>query len=203
MQPQRRQSGALWGLAGGALLILMYVLYRFVLRAVNRRIGTRPRATTVITGMQFVFFCVVVIVIALVGFIAARRARRLEAGISAGAVAGLLIALVELGVAVIDAYHARRQGQPSLGSPLLTAFRDFIALALVGVGAGALGGIAGRGGAPEPPVSAAAPFAPSMPATGSVYVPPAPGVHPGDFPSSPPPPAPSSPDDFTTLPSLH
>ena len=221
MQPPQRRGGALWGLVGGAILIILFIFYRIVLRAVNRRIGTRARATTVVTGMQFVFFCAVIILLARVGFVAARRARRLEPGISAAAIAGVLLALVQLGVAVIDAYHARRHGQPSLGSPLLTAVKDFIALSLAAVGAGTLGGLSGRGAAPEPPAYIPAPFTPASPtgpsfgapsagpSQGSPRAGPFPGSPPaGSYPSAPPPPVdstqpPSSPEDYTTMPSLH
>lgn len=189
-QPPRRRGGALWGILGGAALIILYIMYRFILRAVNRRVGAHPRATTLLTTLQFGFFCLVIILLALLGFIAARLARRLEAGIAAGAIAGILIALVELGVAAIDAYHARRHGQPSLGSPLLTAARDFIALTLAGVGAGTIGGLASRGMAPEPPA-----FAPAAPAP---FPDPYQGVPPaGSNPSLPP-----SPDDYSTAPPL-
>ena len=219
MQPPQRRGGAFRGLVGGAILIILFIFYRIALRAVNRRIGTRARITTAVTGMQFVFFCAVVILLAALGFLAARRARRLEPGISAAAIAGVLLALVQLGVAVIDAYHARRHGQPSLGSPILTAVKDFIALSLAASGAGTLGGRAGRGAAPEPLAYTPAPLIPTSPsgpgfdssptgpAQGSPLVGPFPEVPPsGSYPSGPvtgssQPPAP--PEDYTTMPSLH
>jgi hypothetical protein len=210
MQPSRRRGGALWGLIGGAILITLYIIYRFILRAVNRRVAAHARAASVITGMQFAFFCGVIVLLALLGFIAARRARRFEAGVAAAAIAGVLLALVQLGVALIDAYHARRHGQPSLGSPALTAVKDFIALSLAAVGAGTLGALAGRGPHPEPPIYAAAPFTPGGPVGPSFVNPPAsPFAGPapaGSYPSVPPvipsqPPA--SPEDFATMPSLH
>ena len=198
MQPPQRRGGALWGLVGGATLIMLFIVYRIVLRGVNRRIGTRARATTVITGMQFVYFCAVIILLALVGFIAARRARRLEPGISAAAIAGALLALVQLGVAVIDAYHARRHGQPSLGSPVLVAVRDALALTLAAVGAG-----------PETPAYSQAPFVPASPGGPDFSAPPAspyPAPPPADSYPSAPPFDPSQqhvpPDDFNTTPSL-
>lgn len=210
MQPPQRRGSALWGLVGGAILITIFIFYRIVLRAVNRRIGTRARVTTVVTGMQFVYFCAVVILLALLGFIVARRARRLEPGVAAATIAGVLLALVQLGVAVIDAYHARRHGQPSLGSPVLVAVKDFIALSLAAIGAGTLGGLSGRGPAPEPPAYSPAPFIPATPHEPSFPAPPAgplPGSPPaGSYPGDPPDDfgqPPTSPEDYATMPSLH
>ena len=121
-QSQRRGGGVFWGLLWGAILIVMFVIYRFALRAVNRRIGTHPRSTSVLTGMQFAFFCLVMVLLLVAGLLAARRARSLESGIAAGFIAAFLLGLVELAVAVIDAYHARHHGTPSLGSqPIATA----------------------------------------------------------------------------------
>lgn len=197
-QPQRRGGGVFWGLLWGAILIVMFVIYRFALRAVNRRIGTHPRSTSVLTGMQFAFFCLVMVLLLVAGLLAARRARGLESGIAAGFIAAFLLGLVELAVAVIDAYHARHHGTPSLGSPVLLAVEQFIALVLAGGGAGAVGGLLGRGQRPEPP---AMPPAPPMPSYSAP--PPAPyqGVPPAD-PSQSLPPAPGAyPDDFSTLPS--
>lgn len=202
-QPQRRGGGVFWGLLWGAILIVMFVIYRFALRAVNRRIGTHPRSASVLTSMAFAFFCLVVILLLVAGLLAARQARRLESGVAAGVIAGFLLALVELAVAVLDAYHARHQGTPSLGSPVLRAVQDFIALIFVGGGAGAMGGLFGCGQRPEPPAIPPAPF--TAPPTPSYTAPPTPyqGMPPIDPDQSRPPAPGAYPDDFSTLPSLH
>lgn len=194
-QPQRRGGGVFWGLLWGAILIVLFVIYRFALRAVNRRIGAHPRSASLLTSMAFAFFCLVVIVLVVAGLLAARRARRLESAVAAGVIAAFLLALVELAVAVIDAYHARHHGTPSLGSPVLRAVQDFIALIFVGGGAGVIGGLLGRGRAVEPPAMSPAPF--SAPPTPDQGIPPA---RPGQ--SQPPSPG-AYPDDFSTMPSLH
>jgi uncharacterized membrane protein YhaH (DUF805 family) len=193
-----------WGLLWGAILIVVFVIYRFVLRAVNRRIGTHPRSASVLTSMAFAFFCLVVVLLLVAGLLAARQARRLESGVAAGVLAAFLLALVELAVAVLDAYHARHQGTPSLGSPVLRAVQDFIALIFVGGGAGALGGLLGRGQLLDPPVTPPAPFtAPPTPNYGTPPPMPYETLPPAD-PGQSLPSAPGAyPDDFSTLPSPH
>ncbi len=158
---QRNSAGSafLWGGVFGAGAIAITLIGRFMLvgritRALH--IGMRP-----VAGMTLVGILLSLAVIAcyvLGGLLAARRAGRIEAGIFAGLIAGGIVGLGTLALALISVGLARRGlpvgvgirggvARPRLVMPvLMPALVSMLSSAIVGTGLGALGALAGRPG---------------------------------------------------------
>lgn len=190
MERQPRPSLAwLWGLLFGGLLIVVYLFAQFA----TLRLA---RSLMAIAMGQMVMILIALLAFFLAGLVAAQRSRRLESGMLAGFVAGLVTVL---GIALLDvlrfgAYmRAMRFGlaaphvAPMLSTgSMMSGCLFLLSTPLIGLGMGALGGLAGRGRAPLPQQ----PFAP-MPPSGYGVPPSAP----------PPPPTPSAyiPSDTPTV----
>ena len=203
-QRSRGGSAALWGVIIGLILAALVVLHQLVLASAVRR-------TFALGGSLLYTALALLVAVALyflAGFLAARRANSLEAGVVAGLVAGLIVGLTALAITVLAlllrdqriAVAAARHPALVRAAVASTLARGVLGVgvqALIGAGLGALGGLAGRRGAP--------------PITGGPYVPYASPAQPASAqpasaqPDSPPPqPYPYSPatpldDDSPTI----
>ena len=187
-QRSRDGSAALWGIIIGLILAALVVLHQLVLAGMVRR-------TFALGGS--LFYTVLALLIAaalyvLAGFLAARRANALEAGVFAGLIAGLIVGLTILAIIVlalvlrdhrIAAAAARHPAlkRAAVASALARAVLDIFVQALVGAGLGALGGLAGR--RRMPPV-ASGPYSPYSYSTQSAS-PPSGSPPPQPYPYSP------------------
>lgn len=180
-QRSRGGSAALWGIIIGLILAALVVLHLLVLAGMVRR--------SFALGGSLIYTALALLIAAalyfLAGFLAARRANALEAGVFAGLIAGLIVGLTVLAITVLAlvlrdqrvALAATRHPalvRAAVASALVRGVLGIFVQALIGAGLGALGGLAGR--RPAPPV------------TGSPYVP----YSPPTQPASPPPGSPPS-----------
>jgi hypothetical protein len=169
-----RGSAFLWGSIFGGLIVILDLVDRFVLGGVER-LG--PAAVAVLRRrhlalvhtpnpgyillVEGIVLLVTILLFFLAGALAARRAYAVEAGIGAGVIAGAIVAVVHMVIVLIAILRA---AHPTVGADIVRGVVTAILALLVGIGMGALGGLAGRG--PRPNSSAAIP----------PYTPPAPAV---------------------------
>jgi hypothetical protein len=163
MAEQPRSSLAwLWGLLVGGLTAAVILLDRFAPVRPARRIFAVGAIPLLPFAFGLLFFF-------LAGLIAARRSHRLESGLAAGLIAGATAGLMNVALVLLEVVaagtHTRAAGvQRSDVVRLLQAtvlarsLGALLILAILGLGMGALGGLAGRG---RPP--AAQPLPPYVP----------------------------------------
>ncbi|HZC79088.1 MAG TPA: hypothetical protein VE258_15150 [Ktedonobacterales bacterium] len=169
----------LWGLLCGGLAAAVILLDRFAPIRPARRIvavGAIPLLPFVL-GLLFFF---------LAGLIAARRSYRLESGLAAGLIAGASAGLMNVTLVLVEVVAAGTRTRAAgiqrsevvrllQVTVLAHGLGALLILAILSLGMGALGGLAGRG---RPP--AAQPWAPYAP------MPPPPPPMPPRYPPQPP-----------------
>ncbi|HKS70548.1 MAG TPA: hypothetical protein VJQ45_09005 [Ktedonobacterales bacterium] len=164
-QRSRGGSAALWGIIIGVILAALVVLHQLLLVGIVRR-GFALRGSLVYTALALL---VAAALYFLAGFLAARRANAIEAGLFAGLIAGIIVGVTALALTLI--VLALRPPLAVRHPGLLRAqevagiVREVLGTAvqaLIGAGLGALGGLAGR--RRTPPI-ATEPYTPSSPPT--------------------------------------
>ena len=160
----RGGSAALWGIIIGVILATLVVLHQLLLAGMVRR--------TFALGGSLVYTALALLIAAalylLAGFLAARRANAVEAGLFAGLIAGIIAGVTALAIVVLAlVLRDHRIAAAAARHPVLLRAAAVSALArgvfgvavqaLIGAGLGALGGLAGR--RRTPPI-AAGPYTP-------------------------------------------
>jgi len=163
-QPRRSRTTFLWGVLSGIILALLIVLDRLVLAGQLRHAGLDASLVAVLLS-RAVLYILGLALFFLAGLFAARRSGAVESGVFAGLLAGGLAGLTNLVFAVLAAGAARRRlprvatarhALPALHAAAAAGISSgvvaFVVVSLVGAGAGALGGLAGRrvGGRGQP-----------------------------------------------------
>ena len=178
--PSVQGSAFLWGAIIGVVAILVDLIDRFLLGGVER-IGPavvavlrrrhlvvirtpNPGVVLLVEGLVIV---ITLLLLFLAGALAARRAHAVEAGIGAGVVAGIIVGVAHL---IVVALTIALSAHPTVIADIVRGVTTALAVLILGVGMGALGGLAGRGS--DTP-GAAAPagygtFMPAPPLTSSV-----------------------------------
>lgn len=203
-QPRRGSTTLLWGVLFGIILALLIVLDRLILASQPRHTGPGAPFVSFLLS-RGVLYLVGLALCFLAGLLAARRSGAVESGVFAGLIVGGLAGLTNLVFVVLAADAANRRLQraavarhalpplhAAIGAGMLSALVGFVAVTLIGAGAGAIGGLAGRGsgwhgqpfqrGGPPtfgypPPSATHSPvggYVPPMPPSESTPVPPSP-----------------------------
>ena len=160
----------LWGLLFGGLAAAVILLDRFAPIRPARRIvavGAIPLLPFVL-GLLFFF---------LAGLIAARHSHRLESGLAAGLIAGASAGLMNVALVLVEVVAAGTRTRAAgiqrsdvvrllQATALARGLGALLILAILGLGMGALGGLASRG---RPP--AAQPLPPPPPPMPPLYPP--------------------------------
>jgi hypothetical protein len=152
-QRSRGGSAALWGAIIGLILAALVVLHQLVLADAARR--------SFAVGGSLIYSALALLIAAalyfLAGFLAARRANAIEAGLFAGLIAGVIVGVTVLvmtvlvllvrdhriAVAVAAARHPALV-RSAVVAALVRGVLGICVQALIGAGLGALGGLAGR-----------------------------------------------------------
>ncbi len=163
MAEQSRGSLAwLWGLLFGGLTAAVILLDRFAPIRPARRIFAVGAIPLLPFALGLLFFF-------LAGLIAARRSHRLESGLAAGLIAGASAGLMNVALVLVEVVAAGTRTRAAgvqrsdvvrllQATGLARSLGAVLILAILGLGMGALGGLAGRG---RPP--AAQPLPPYVP----------------------------------------
>jgi hypothetical protein len=157
-QPRRSSRTLLWGLTFGILLALFIVAGRLFDGPLARSVGLSASHPLLALLSPAILFIVGLACFFFAGVLATHRTRSLSSGLIAGMIAGAIAAVV----ALIIALHAasateallrhttiaprlRAVLRASVAQARVRAVLAAIATMFVGAGAGALGGLAGRG----------------------------------------------------------
>lgn len=165
-QPRRSSRTLLWGTLFGIVFAILLVVERLFEGRLARFAGLgapRPGLALLAPAILFVleFTCFF-----LAGLLSARRTHALSSGLAAGLIAGIIAGVVGLVIALHTASAAeqvvrhaavaprlRSVLQAGIAGAVVRAVFGAITTVLVGAGAGALGGLAGRGSAAGTPGS--------------------------------------------------
>jgi hypothetical protein len=151
-----------WGLLFGGLTAAMILLDRFAPIRPARRIFAVAAIPLLPFALGLLFFF-------LAGLIAARRSHRLESGLAVGLIAGATAGLMNVALVLVEVVAAGTRTRAAgvqrsdvvrllQATVLARSLGALLILAILGLGMGALGGLAGRG---RPP--AAQPLPPYVP----------------------------------------
>src|SRR5260370_39941293 len=151
-----------WGLLFGGLTAAVILLDRFAPIRPARRIFAVGAIPLLPFALGLLFFF-------LAGLIAARHSHRLESGLAAGLIAGASAGLMNVALVLVEVVAAGTRTRPVgvqrsdvvrllQATVLARSLGALLILAILGLGMGALGGLAGRG---RPP--AAQPLPPYVP----------------------------------------
>jgi hypothetical protein len=201
MAEQPRGSLAwLWGLLFGGLTAAVILLDRFAPVRPARRIFAVGAIPLLPFALGLLFFF-------LAGLIAARRSRRLESGLAAGLIAGATAGLMNVALVLVEVVAAGTRTRAAgvqrsdvvrllQATVLARSLGALLILAILGLGMGALGGLAGRG---RPPTAQPLPpYVPMPPPQMPPHYPPQPSATSyggGYYPSS----SPYTPSDDPTV----
>lgn len=157
--PPRSSRTVLWGTLFGLILAALVVVQRLFEARLARAAGLGAPRPALALLSPVVLFVVGLICFFCAGLLAARRTRQLSSGVLAGLIAGSIAGVVGLVLALHSASvaeqvlrHAavgqrvRTAAQAGIAGAVIRAVVGTITTAIVGIGMGALGGLAGRGG---------------------------------------------------------
>ena len=197
-QRSRGGSAALWGIIIGIILTALMVLHQLLLAGIVRR-GFALGGNLIYTALALLIAATLYF---LAGFLAARRANAIEAGLFAGLIAGIIVGVTALALALIvlalrPPLVVRHPGllRAQEVTGIVREVLGIVVQALIGAGLGALGGLAGRRRTPS---IAAGPYSPyTQPAVTSQ--PPQPAAPQPPYPYAYPPATPPLGDDTPTI----